>query len=160
MSNRVYLLLGSNLGDREQNLEQARQAISREVGPVITASALYKTAAWGNQQQPEFINQVLEIRTELLPDALMTQLLVIEKTLGRVREARWSSRTIDLDILYYNDACITTALVTIPHPQIANRRFTLMPLVEIAPDLVDPVHKKNIRTLLKECADELPVERL
>jgi 2-amino-4-hydroxy-6-hydroxymethyldihydropteridine diphosphokinase len=160
MMNGIYLLSGSNLGNRMVWLEQALAAIEKNVGQIKAQSSLYETAAWGKEDQPPFLNQVVEISTELAPLELIYRLLSIEKDLERTREESWAPRTIDLDILYYGDQIFSTTELTIPHPRLHLRRFTLVPLCEIAPLFVHPVLKKNNLQLLEECPDQLQVSLL
>ena len=156
---RTYLLLGSNEGDRENLLENARFRISLLVGKSVTTSGLYETAPWGKEDQPSFLNQVMITETPLDPDLLLTTLLAIEKSLGRVRNEKWGPRTIDLDILFYGDQIVQKENLTIPHPAIAERRFTLVPLADIAPDFVHPVSMKTMKQMLDECGDQHEVKR-
>ena len=123
-------------------------------------SAVYETAAWGITEQPDFWNQVVVLETDLQPEPLLKAILAIEQSLGRERDLRWGARTLDVDILYYNEQIIETPALSVPHPQIANRRFTLAPLAEIAPDFVHPVLKITQLQLLDACTDPLPVRRL
>jgi 2-amino-4-hydroxy-6-hydroxymethyldihydropteridine diphosphokinase len=152
-----YVLLGSNLGNKHLNLEQARSQISLQAGKITKQSAVYQTLAWGNTNQPAFLNQVLEIETDLSPQMLLQKINEIEKGMGRQRRIRWESRLIDIDILYFDDLVLETEILTIPHPQIAFRRFTLVPLAEIAPDYMHPVLKQTNTILLKNCPDLLDV---
>ncbi|MBY0436499.1 MAG: 2-amino-4-hydroxy-6-hydroxymethyldihydropteridine diphosphokinase [Cyclobacteriaceae bacterium] len=121
------------------------------------ASSVYETAAWGNTQQAAFLNQVIELETKLAPTALLRELLTIETHLGRIRKKKWGKRTIDIDILYYGNSIIQEPELIIPHPEIAKRRFTLVPLDELTPDLIDPVSGKSVRQMLSECKDTLEV---
>ena len=155
----VFLLLGTNLGNRKDNLHKATDLISREMGPVVRASGIYRTGAGGIEDQDDFLNQVVEITTTLEPASLIKKALEIEENMGRVRREKWGSRLIDIDILLYGDKVVAQPGVTIPHPGIPDRRFTLVPLAELAPDLVHPVLKKSIQTLLDECKDDLEVEK-
>lgn len=157
MTNGVYILSGSNLGDRAAKLAEALEQIEKQAGSVISQSQLYETAAWGIEEQPAFLNQVLEIQTLLAPEALLDCLLTIEKQLGRERKQKWSTRLIDLDLLYYGDLVVETPTLRIPHPYIPERRFTLVPLCELVPLLVHPVLKRNQLQLLKDCPDPLEV---
>ena len=118
---------------------------------------MYETAAWGNTKQAAFLNQVISIRTSLPPDDLMKKLLEIEQKLGRLRTEKYGPRTIDLDILFYDALIYHSAIVTLPHPAIQDRKFVLIPLAELSPGKIHPVYKKTIRTLLNECADQLAV---
>lgn len=156
----TLLLLGSNQGDRMQFLAQARQQLHAAAGPVTKESAIYETAAWGLEDQPAFLNQVLQLETSLQPEALLTEIHRIEKSLGRVREVKWAARVIDIDILYYDALVMATPRLQLPHPYLQDRRFTLLPLVEVAPNWVHPVLRKTNQALLAECPDTLPVSRL
>ena len=153
----AYLLIGGNLGNRYQNILDAGERIEKLCGKILKSSKVYETAAWGNIHQPDFLNQVLQIQTSLQADQLMAALLTIEKEMGRIRNEKFGARTIDLDILFYDSAIIDNQNVTIPHPKIAERCFVLVPLSEIAPDLIHPVLQKNINSLLVECPDKLEV---
>lgn len=156
----VFLLLGSNMGDRESFLFGARNAIELAVGPIIGVSSLYQTASWGKTDQPDFINQVLKVQTALLPDVVLDSILDIETQLGRLRSEKWSSRTIDIDILFYNQEEINKPDLKIPHPNLHQRAFTLVPLVEIEPECIHPVFNKSVSTLLEELNDPLSVQKL
>jgi len=149
----VFLLLGANLGEREASIKQATQLISEQISPVGAQSKLYETAPWGVLDQPAFLNQVLKIETHLLPKTILRRMLKIEKQLGRERRLRWGARMIDIDILYYNDLVLDTIDLSLPHPRLHERRFTLVPLVEIAPYFVHPIFGKTNKELLEECTD-------
>ncbi|WP_439881966.1 2-amino-4-hydroxy-6-hydroxymethyldihydropteridine diphosphokinase [Pontibacter sp. MBLB2868] len=153
----VYLLLGGNLGERKTFLQLAREAITQQVGSVISSSRLYETAAWGKTDQPNFLNQVLQVQTTLSPEHVLQAINFIENELGRTRLEHWGARLIDIDILFYDDLVLQTQRLTIPHPQLHLRKFTLLPLVEVAPDMVHPVLHKNIHQLLEHCPDALEV---
>jgi 2-amino-4-hydroxy-6-hydroxymethyldihydropteridine diphosphokinase len=154
------ILLGSNQGDRMQFLAAARRQLAAGAGRIGKESAVYETAAWGRQDQPAFLNQVLLLETTLAPEALLAEIHRIEKALGRVRQIKWAARVIDIDILYFGDLVLQTPRLQIPHPYLQDRRFTLLPLVEIAPDWVHPVFQKTNRALLAECPDLLEVRKL
>ncbi len=158
MTNGIYLLSGSNIGDRMANLAGAVDLIEKEAGTVVAQSQLYETEAWGIEKQPLFLNQVIEIATDLNPHLLLHHLLDIEKKMGRERVIKWGERLIDLDILYYGNTVIEEPELKIPHPYISQRRFTLIPLCELAPLLVHPVLKKNQLELLNDCPDPLKVK--
>jgi 2-amino-4-hydroxy-6-hydroxymethyldihydropteridine diphosphokinase len=160
MKNGIFLLLGTNQGDRGKNLTAAKQRIEEHAGRTVRFSSAYKTAAWGNHEQPEFYNQVIEIQTTLSPHQLLAGVLAIELEMGRKRLEKWGPRIIDIDILFFNQQVIDTATLTLPHPRIPDRRFTLVPLAEIAPGFYHPVLQKNVTTLLEECQDDLPVVRV
>ena len=154
----AYLLLGSNQGDREYFLAEAIQRINQLAGKIINKSAVYETAAWGLADQAAFLNQVIQVSTSLSPADLLYQLNLIEEALGRVRKTKWAARVIDIDILYYDDIILQTENLIIPHPHLHERRFTLVPLVELAPDFVHPVFQKSNTNLLAVCPDDLEVK--
>lgn len=149
----LYLLLGANLNNRAQALRQATTLIAERIGEVVQQSGLYETAPWGITDQPAFLNQVLAVDTTLQPETVLAKTQEIEQELGRIRHQKWGARVIDLDILYYNQLILTTEALTIPHPHLHQRRFTLVPLAEIAPDFMHPVLLKTTVKLLAECAD-------
>lgn len=156
-----YLLLGSNLGDRKNYLQQAIFQINTNVGSVLKKSDVFITKAWGNTNQDDFFNQAICIETELSAKNLLEKVLKIEESLGRKRnEEKWQARTIDIDILFFNDDIIHTHELTIPHPFIQERKFVLVPLLKIAPYFIHPLLKKDIQTLEKECKDDLSVSKL
>ena len=150
---RCYILFGSNQGDKEAILEQACTLINTRCGMLVERSSAYLTEPWGFEAEEWFLNELLVIETELEPDALMDTLLGIEKELGRVRDPRqkgYSSRKIDLDILYYGDRIVNTDKVTAPHPRLHLRKFALMPLCEIIPDFLHPVFNLSQTQLLEK----------
>ena len=156
--NTAYLILGGNKGNKAQNLSKAIQLISEKAGVVVKKSDIFATAAWGNTNQPDFFNQAICLQTALSPEDLLKQIISIELLLGRVRgNQKWAERTMDIDILFYNDDIIKTKDLTIPHPLLQERNFVLVPMAQLAPKLVHPVFKKNIETLLSECSDKLKV---
>ena len=157
MKKKAYILLGSNLGDRIENLLCARRHIREQAGIIRQSSAIYETAAWGKTDQPAFLNQVVAISTNRGAQALLTILLGIENTMGRERKSKWGERTIDLDILLYENEVINSPSLVVPHPGIAQRRFTLLPLAAIAGHRVHPILNKTMTQLLEECTDPLEV---
>ena len=156
----TYLLLGSNLGNRRKYIAVAISEIETKLGSISKRSSLYQTASWGKHNQPDFLNQVIELKTKLNPKDLLSGILSIEAGLGRKRIEKWGSRTIDIDILLYADQIVNEPDLSIPHPYLAFRRFCLMPLCEIAPEFIHPVLNKNIQELLLELSDDLFVKRL
>ena len=158
--NKAYLLTGGNEGDRFLHMKQARANIEHICGQLLQVSSLYETAPWGKLDQADFINQVLLINTAFSPQALLKAILSIEEKGGRKRTIKNAPRTIDIDILFYNNLILEEPGLSIPHPRIADRRFVLEPLNEISPELIHPVLKKSIHQLLQECRDELGVKKL
>jgi 2-amino-4-hydroxy-6-hydroxymethyldihydropteridine diphosphokinase len=146
-------MIGGNIGNRLDNLENARNSISKGCGPIQKQSSIYETEAWGMKDQPAFYNQALCIETILSPQELMAMLLSIETSMGRERLIPLGPRTIDLDIIYYNQTIIEAQGLIIPHPRLAARNFVLAPLVEIAPDFEHPVLKKTNFQLYKASTD-------
>jgi len=155
VKHRAYLLLGSNISPRNDFLNSAKKLIEREIGAVEVCSSIYESEPWGFEAESSFLNEVLTVDTILSASDLLNEIQKIEKRLGRIRKSdvRYTSRTIDIDILFFDDAVISIPGLTIPHAQIPKRRFTLMPLAEIAPDLKHPVLHKSCRQLLEECKD-------
>ena len=156
LTNQVFLLLGSNQGKRRKHLENARQAIAK-FGHIEQLSQIYLTKAWGDNLQPDHYNQALELQTALGPEDMMQTLLQIERELGRERRAEMQPRTIDLDMLFYEDLICASPLLSLPHPRIAERNFVLVPMMEIAPQLRHPLLEKTIEELYLECPDHLEV---
>lgn len=157
--NTAYLLTGGNLGNREENLATARQYLNEQCGTIIKESSLYETAAWGNTDQPAFLNQALALTTELNARQLIRRILKVEKLMGRVRKEKYGPRIIDIDILLFNDEKHNYQFLKLPHPEMQNRRFVLLPLAEIAPGIIHPVLNKSVTTLLHECKDQLEVKK-
>ncbi len=158
--NKAYLLIGGNTGDRTGYLKQAIAAIAQQAGEVVRCSKIYETAAWGKTDQPAFLNQCLLLHTLLDPEPLLEQLLRIENSLGRIRTEKYGPRTIDIDILLFNRLVYESPILRLPHPELPNRRFALVPLQELAPRLKHPVLQQTITRLLETCTDPLPVKAL
>ena len=156
----VYISLGSHLGDRLQFLKQALEQIGIQLGKVVKASKVYEAAAWGHTKQPNFYNQVIEIETALSPAQLLQGCLDIEKSLGRERSILWGERIIDLDILLYDGRSVELENLSIPHPYMHLRNFVLVPLCEIAPDLIHPILELTVSQLLERCSDKLEIKAI
>ena len=146
----VYLALGSNLDDRLANLKQAITALSPQM-EVKAKSRVYETPPWGYTEQPTFLNQVIKASTYLEFEPLLKHIKRLEIALGRKPSFKNGPRLIDVDILFYDDLVLNTASLVIPHPHMHERGFVLLPLMDIAPDLVHPVHKKSVREMLASC---------
>jgi 2-amino-4-hydroxy-6-hydroxymethyldihydropteridine diphosphokinase len=151
----VYLLMGGNLGNRVENLENALGLINSRAGTIIRTSEIYETAAWGITDQKSFLNQALELDSTLPPEILLDILLEIERGLGRIRREKNGPRLIDIDILFYGSEIISNPRLTVPHPLLQERRFALAPLNNIAPDFMHPVFHKTVKQLLAGCTDPL-----
>lgn len=158
--NKAYLLIGGNMGNRKKQLQKAAATIGKTCGTITRLSHFYETAAWGKTNQPAFLNQALVLNTLLSPRHLLYSILDIETGMGRRRVEKFGPRIIDIDILLWNDEVIDQPGLKIPHPELANRRFALEPLSEIAPGIIHPVFKKSILGLLEECTDALAVRKL
>jgi 2-amino-4-hydroxy-6-hydroxymethyldihydropteridine diphosphokinase len=158
---KLYILLGGNLGDKQQVFSEAKARLNQQVGTITNQSSTYETEPWGFESDDNFWNQAIEIETSLSPEEVLHQTQQIEHELGRIRKAsQFVSRIIDIDILLYGDRIIELENLTVPHPRIQERRFALVPLCEIAPELIHPVFQKSIRQLLIGCPDTLIVEKL
>ena len=159
-SNTAYLLLGTNLGNRAQNLATAIAYIEREIGEVFAKSSVYETAAWGKTDQPGFLNQAIAVNSELEPLHMLKLLLAIEQKMGRVRLERWGERLIDIDIIFYGNEIMQNPSLILPHPEMHKRRFVLVPLNEIAGNFIHPVFKQKISSILFNLSDKLTVYKI
>jgi 2-amino-4-hydroxy-6-hydroxymethyldihydropteridine diphosphokinase len=152
---RAYLCIGGNLGERLENLEETRDFVLFNMGDIIQESPIYQSSAWGMEGAPDFLNQVLEIETELTPEQLLAEIEELEEFYGRERkDNQYLNREMDVDILFFGDEPIETEALSVPHPRMHERKFVLQPLNDIAADLVHPVLKLKISELLAKCTDE------
>ncbi len=158
--NTVYLLLGSNQQQPLKQLSLAQKLIAKKIGPVKRASSVYKTAAWGNTRQPDFLNQVLIATTTLSALQTIDVILTIEKEMGRIRTKKNAPRIIDIDILFFNKEVIAAKKLQVPHPRIQLRNFVLIPLNQLSPNFKHPVLHKTIHQLLRICPDDLTVNKI
>jgi len=156
----VFLGIGTNIGNREENLKQAITLTGEHIGNVIMVSSVYETEPWGFTSETSFLNMVAKVETGLTPSGLLGRILMIEAMMGRLREGSgYKSRIIDIDILFFGSRIFGNKVLTIPHPKIQERRFVLVPLSEIAGDMIHPVFNKSIQELLKECKDQSEVKK-
>ena len=161
MTHTAYIGIGSNLGTPGKNCTKAIERISADHDiKIISKSSFYQTAPIGNIEQNWFINSAIKIDTQLTPRELLSALLSIESEMGRIRKEKWGPRLIDLDLLFYDNIILNQKGITLPHPEIQKRKFVLIPLHEIAEDLIHPTLKKTIKTLLKESPDDAVVKKL
>lgn len=157
----VVLLLGSNLGNSLGILQKAVEMINERVGEVIKKSSIYQSKPWGFEHDNNFLNQIILINTEKGAEKLLELILEIEHDLGRIREGKsYKARTIDIDIIYYNEKVLNLENLKIPHPLLQERMFTLAPLVEILPHFIHPVFKESNLELLKKCPDNSEVTKI
>ncbi|MCZ4244310.1 2-amino-4-hydroxy-6-hydroxymethyldihydropteridine diphosphokinase [Pedobacter punctiformis] len=157
----AYLLLGGNLGNREDNLQRTIELLAKEIGEVVAKSSIYETAAWGKTDQPSFLNQAVGLKTNLSAIEVLEKALEIEKNLGRVRKEKWGERLIDIDLILFGDEIINIEnKLHVPHPQMQFRKFVMEPLAEIAPQVVHPLLKQTILEILENIVDDLDVKKL
>ncbi|WP_462248265.1 2-amino-4-hydroxy-6-hydroxymethyldihydropteridine diphosphokinase [Ekhidna sp.] len=153
--NGIYILLGSNMGNRLEYLREAEKQLILEDIKVVDESSIYETEPWGKSDQDWFLNVVLQIDTSKEPQELLKTILEVEERLGRIRKAKWGERCIDIDILYYHDLQIENERLTVPHSGIEGRKFTLIPLVEMCPLELHPVNGETQMQMLAKCSDKL-----
>ncbi len=156
----AFILLGSNQNQPLLQLKHALLGIEENIAAIVSASSIYKTAAWGNRQQPVFYNQVIQVNTARKAIDLLDKLLLLENEMGRVRHTKWEPRIIDLDILFFERNISNQPRLTLPHPYLHERMFTLIPLNEIAPNWVHPKLGLTVNNLLHLCTDPLKVEKI
>lgn len=159
LMHRTLLLLGTNLGDRNFNLETALLKISQGIGQVEQKSSVYETQAWGKEDQGPYLNQVLLVSTSLPAEELMQKILELESDMGRVRSGKWEPRIIDIDILFFDNEVIHVPGLDVPHPHLHERKFTLVPLAELIPHYIHPEIGKSVGQLLREVDDPLDVHQ-
>lgn len=161
MKHVVYLSIGGNLGDRQENLEETLTFIEFNFGDILSTSSVYESEAWNMENALPFLNQVVKIETKLMPTELLQEIEELEEFYGRKRKKdQYLSREMDVDILFFDDENIETDKLIIPHPRLHLRRFVLEPLTEIAPEMVHPFLKKSMSQLLKECEDKSQIQKL
>jgi len=156
----IFLLLGSNRGDKRAKIEGGLKSIETRIGNINKRSGIYKTKAWGYKNQDSFLNLVIEITSVKSPKDILDEITEIEKSAGEKKRFKWGPRFLDIDILFYGDEIINDANLIVPHPEIQNRNFTLQPLLEIAPELKHPLLSLTIRELSEVCKDHGSVKRL
>ncbi len=152
--NGILLLLGSNLGDRLVQLQTAIRQLERQGVYTVEISSVYETKPYGIREQPDFLNAVIRVKTESPPEKLLEACLHVENIMGRIRERKWGKRLIDIDVLFYHDEQWNNNMLTLPHYGISDRRFTLLPLVELAATGTHPVNGKTMEQLLEACTDD------
>jgi 2-amino-4-hydroxy-6-hydroxymethyldihydropteridine diphosphokinase len=156
----IYLILGSNLNDREMSIQRAIESIEQSIGPVLQKSSIYETEPWGYVDDKYFLNQVIKAKTNLTPLEILEKIKSLEQAMGRMKSTtRYAAREIDIDILFYDDQIVDLPELSIPHREIQNRKFVLIPMAEIAEELVHPVLLKNIGELLAACPDKSTVHQ-
>jgi 2-amino-4-hydroxy-6-hydroxymethyldihydropteridine diphosphokinase len=156
--NIIFLQLGSNMGEREEYLQNASELLATEIGVIQKESKIYESVPWGVENQSNYLNQVLEIRSELSAEEVLERVLQIEDKIGRIRNEKWGERIIDIDVLLFNDSIVEKDGICIPHIHLHNRKFVLIPLNEVAPSFIHPKYNKTIEELLSECKDIESVE--
>ncbi len=158
---KVYFSIGTNLDERDKNLCNARDLLQKDVGSITAASSVYKTEPWGFAHKNYFLNQVLEIHSELDAFRLLEKTQLIEKQMGRNHQAdKYTARIVDIDMLFYDDLIIETDILKIPHPLMSERLFVLVPLEEIIPFFIHPIYRISIRQLLANCTDQHAVLKI
>jgi 2-amino-4-hydroxy-6-hydroxymethyldihydropteridine diphosphokinase len=158
--NSAYLITGGNIGNRQEELNNAARLIQERCGTIIDRSSLYETAAWGKTDQESFLNQALVLETTLNARDLLNEILYIENLMGRDRVEKYGPRIIDIDIIFFNHQVIRENGLIIPHPEMAKRRFVLEPLNQVIPAYIHPIYYKTVSELLDQCDDSLPVKKI
>lgn len=155
-----FILLGSNLGDREDFINKAITAISQSIGTLTKSSSLYESSAWGKTNQPDFLNKIIIVKSSSSPFEVLKKLKEIEVVIGRIEREKWAEREIDLDILFADELVINDPILKIPHPGIPERRFTLEPLVELDKNKMHPFLSVSMQELLHHCIDKTRVKKI
>ena len=157
----VFLGIGGNIGNKQLNFEKIHILAGKELGRIVGMSSIYESPPWGFLAEEDFWNQVLHIETQLEPAELIEKINELEQLFGRKRDAEfYTSREMDIDVLYFDDLVVITEKLVIPHPRIAQRMFVLVPLAEIAPSFVHPVLNLTNRQLLEQCSDDSSIKRI
>jgi 2-amino-4-hydroxy-6-hydroxymethyldihydropteridine diphosphokinase len=157
----VYLCIGGNLGEREENLEETRMFVTFNMGDILAQSSVYESPAWQMENEPAFLNQVLLIETELSPKDLLAEIRELEEYYGRERSTEaYLSREMDVDVLFYGDFVSDDPKFVVPHPRMQDRKFVLVPLREIAPEFMHPVLNKSVTQMLADCTDTAEVKEV
>lgn len=157
----VFLGIGGNLGNKTENFKNVFKIIIREIGNITLASSVYETPPWGFQAKESFWNQVLQVETELSPGEVLSKIHAIEDQFGRKRgNNNYTSREMDIDIIYYDDSFLENENLIIPHPLLHQRKFVLVPLAEIAPNLKHPLLRLTSLQMLENCKDESVIKKL
>lgn len=157
----LFLGTGGNLGNKQVNFDKVYKHIQNELGTILRCSSIYESTPWGFESNDLFWNQVFWVETLLTPKEILNRIAKIEAKFGRKRTGEgYTSREMDIDILYFNDLVLDTETLTIPHPQIANRLFVLVPLAEIAPDFVHPLLRLTSLEMLKNCGDNSVIKKV
>lgn len=157
---KTILHLGSNIGLRNQHLQQARALLEQKLGPARKVSAVYETGAWGLLDQRDFLNQALCFRTQFSPEQVLDIALTVENQMGRSRIQKWAERIIDIDVIFYENQVVNTDQLQLPHPWMQDRRFVLVPVAEIAAHWKHPLLGKKVKKLLEICPDRGWVRRV
>jgi len=156
----IFLLLGSNRGDKRVQIEGGLKSIETQIGNINKQSGIYKTEAWGYRNQDSFLNIAIEITTTKSAKEILDEIKEIEKSAGEKKRIKWGPRFLDIDILFYGDEIMNDANLVVPHPEIQNRNFALLPLLEIAPEFKHPLLLLSIKELYEVCNDRGSVKRL